>query len=75
MSPVPLLPFPLKETLPCHKFNVGIFSKTFTMKNTSTEKITKGFLMGKEKGLSLREVYKLLKLDADFCVQVSVFSF
>lgn len=31
--------------------------------------------MGKEKGLSLREVYKLLKLDADFCVQVSVFSF
>lgn len=45
------------------------------MKNTSTAEITKGFLVGKEKGLSLREVYKLLKLDADFCVQVSVFSF
>ena len=31
--------------------------------------------MGKEKGLTLREVCKLPKLEADFCVQISVFNF
>lgn len=73
--PALLLPFPLIEMLPCHEFNVHIFKKKFTIENTSIEETMKGFLMGKGEGLCFRQVHKPLKLVADFCVQIGVFSF
>lgn len=54
MSPGPLFPFPLKETLPCHKFNVGIFSKDIYHEEHIRWRNNEGVLDGKRKGLSLR---------------------
>lgn len=49
MSPGPLFPFPLKETLPCHKFNVGIFFKDIYHEEHIRWRNNEGVLDGKRK--------------------------